>query len=226
MNRFNRDSIVSLIVSLVLAWITEFPFPYRITIGIPTIQFHPLNFLIDFVFWFLVSLTILSVIDWAVIRDEHRNKQASRIEASLGVSFATGVVAVLGTLYGLQFAYGEVNDFIGIIPGLAAAAAIAYFVIFTKSFGSSIKGALLRLGRNLLVALLGGFVFTLATSSFYGNALFSLSGSEFWNYLHFLTTGILLLWFSVALIVTSAFNIYYSQSQRADSQSETLAKSA
>ncbi|MDG6907690.1 MAG: hypothetical protein JRN20_18105 [Nitrososphaerota archaeon] len=145
----------------------------------------------------------------------------------MGVSFATGVIVLLGTLYGLQFARREADYGIGIMPVWAALAAIAYFMISTKLFGADTKETLLRLGRNLLVALLGGFIFTLATSSFYGDVLFSLSGSEFWNYFEFLMTGILLLWFSIAYIIANAFNICYSKRDQVDRQSsETLAKSA
>lgn len=229
MNRFYRDSIVSSIVSLVLAWITQFPLPYRVVLLLPTcngcqepIQIHPLNFLIDFAFWLVISLSILSIIDYDFIRDnEQLNKKASLIEASLGVSFAVGVIVLLGTLYSLQFVFGNVDPLGFSIPVWITAAAITYLVISTRSLGCEIKGALLRLGRNFLVALLGGFIFTLATSSFYSNEPFY----DFWAYMRFLMTGILVLWFSVAFVVVCAFNVYYSRRERVDKQSETLAKS-
>ncbi len=227
MNRFYRDTIISSIVSIVLSWITQFPFPYRVVLLVPTcngctepIQIHPLNFLIDFAFWLAISLSILSIIDWYFIRgDERRNRQASRIESSLGVSFAAGVVFVLGTLYGMEFAFGDINNLGWIIPVWIGVAAIAYYVISIKSLGASIKWTLLRLGRNSLVALLGGgFVFTLVVSPLYGTPLFSPYGSVFWAYF--------VLWSSVAFVVVCAFNIYYSRSERADKQSETFARSA
>ena len=129
---------------------------------------------------------------------------------SLGVSIGLGVAILLGTLYGLQIVFGNADYLLGVLPALSVGGAIFYAVSSRASDRGSFNGMFLRLARNILVALLGGFTFTTATSSSYGSVLFSLSGMDFWMYMQFLLMGPLLLWTCIAFLITTIFSLHYS----------------
>ena len=139
-------------------------------------------------------------------------QQVSRILPSLGLSIIAGVIAAFVInifLATFGFFNGSVSESAiqSVIFGWAFVTAILYAVFSVRSFRYSIWGAMLRLGRNILVALIAGFLFTIVTSASYSNILF-------FDNMSFLMNHILPLWFFVALVVVSVFSLDYARRQR------------
>lgn len=151
--------------------------------------------------------------------------------ASLVLSIVAGVIAfaililssfvfINATFCAVQSAYLD----------LSFVTTILYVIFSVKSLRYNISEAMRKLGRNILVAVLGGFLFTIATQAYYGVNLFTGMDCQpfhqdtvglavcphhaFWQGFYFLMTHILPLWSFVALVVVSVFSLDYARRQR------------
>jgi hypothetical protein len=139
--------------------------------------------------------------------------KAKRALQSLGVSIGVGIGVLLGGLYSLQWLFGVVNSIQILLLGCALVAAILYVSFSIRSFAYSVKGAGLRVVRNSLIAVLAGFLFTIATSAYYTgegvNVFFTRFG--FWSQFQTLMTGVFPLWSSMAFVIVSVFSFDYAR---------------
>lgn len=144
-------------------------------------------------------------------------EQLTRILVSLGLSIVAGVIAGFAMINFLEI-FGLINDGEGVIRGVifswAIVTAILYVVLSVRSLKQGEWGITVRLGRNIVVAVLGGFLFTIATGNSYSNV-------AFYNNLSFLTSHIFPIWFFVAFVITSVFTFDYSWRQRSSQLPKT-----
>ncbi len=140
-------------------------------------------------------------------------QKAKRGLQSLGVSIGVAVAVLLAALYSLQWMFGFVNSIQLVLLGCASLAAILYVPFSIRSFAYSVRGAALRVTRNTLVALLAGFLFTIATSSYYSSERVNVfyTRFEFWSQFQTLMTGVLPLWSCVAFLIVSVFSFDYAR---------------
>lgn len=219
MNRIYGIGVASLVLSIVASLVTSFPvqelpfqshyFAVATCVGCPPPHPNYLgNLVVDCIFWFGIFFSFFSVISSKTLRNDKRQRLAPlQILSTLGISVGSGALILLASLYGLQFIFGVANTIGLAMLGLSVIAAVTYVAFSVRAFRNDIPSALVRLGRNFLVSLAGGFLFTVATSGFYSNAPFY----EFWNYFQFLMKGPLALWSCVAFLSVTVFALDYSR---------------
>jgi hypothetical protein len=133
---------------------------------------------------------------------------------SLGLAIGSAFVVLLAALFGTQAILGVANNAPFALFGFAILAAILFVGFSMRLFKCSASIATTKLARNAVIALVAGFAFTIATSSYYvsdGMNILSRSGSSFWFYFHFLMMGPLSLWAPVAFLVVTVFSFDYSR---------------
>ena len=135
---------------------------------------------------------------------------ASSLGLSLGVAFA----GLLSALYITQWIYGVANNAIFVLEGEAALAAILYLAFSVRVLSYDLfPEAVLKFGRNLVLAVAIGFIFTITTSEFYNSGVnvLLMSGVPLRNELEILLTGVIPLWTSVAFFVVTVFSFDYAR---------------
>ena len=159
---------------------------------------------------------------------------------SFGISIVVGIITCgILILSSLVFTNVSFNAFQSAILGLSFATAIFYVILSVGWLKCSASVTVLRLGKNILVAVVGGFLFTIATETYYGVNLFTgmdcqpfrqyLAGEgmpvcphhAFWQGFYFLTTRVLPLWSFVALVVVCVFTFDYARRQRSSQRLQT-----
>ena len=133
---------------------------------------------------------------------------------SLGLAIGAAFALLLAALFGTQAIFGVANNAPFVLFGFAILAAILFVEFSMRSFKCSASIATAKLARNAVIALLAGFAFTIATSSYYvsdGMNILSRSGSSFWVNFHFLMTGAFSLWAPAAFLVVILFSFDYSR---------------
>jgi len=106
--------------------------------------------------------------------------------------------------------------------GSAFAAAILYASVSIRSFHSRVLGTLLRVLRNILIAVPAGFLFTIATSALYSHHPvgglapgYTILGIQFWSYFNVLfSVGDGPVWSCLAFVMVSAFGLEYTRRRR------------
>src|SRR5450759_42581 len=142
-----------------------------------------------------------------------RRQTATRISQSLGVSIGAAIAVLLGSLYALQWTFGLVNSIQLVLVGCALLSAILYVSLSVRSFTYGVRGAVVRVTRNAAMALLAGFLFTIATSSYYTGEGVNVFYTRFgvWSQFQTLMTGVLPLWSCVAFLIVSVFSLDYTR---------------
>jgi hypothetical protein len=151
---------------------------------------------------------------------------------SLGVSVGVCGAIILSAYAAFQFSPPSIalqfmplpftSGFEPLMFGSAFAAAILYASVSIRSFHSRFLGTLLRVLRNILIAVPAGFLFTIATSALYSNHPtyglapgYTILGIQFWSYFNFLfSVGDGPVWSCLAFVVLSAFGLEYTRRRR------------
>jgi hypothetical protein len=156
----------------------------------------------------------------------------SRALQSLGVSVGVCGAIVLSAYAAFQFSPPNIalqfvpfpftSGFDLLMFGSAFAAAILYASVSIRSFHSRALGTLLRVLRNILIAVPAGFLFTIAVSALYSNHPvgglapgYTILGIQFWSYFNvLLSVGDGPVWSCLAFVVVSAFGFEYTRRRR------------
>ena len=155
------------------------------------------------------------------------DQQVKRMLAGLGLSVVAGVITfAIFIISSFVFTTASLSAFQSAYLSLSFVTAILYVVFSAKSLRYSILREMLRLGRNILVSAVGGFLFTIATQTYYGVNLFTgmdcqpFQNTEglvvcphhaFLQGFYFLMTHILPLWSVVAFVSVSVFSLAYAR---------------
>jgi hypothetical protein len=138
--------------------------------------------------------------------------RVSRALKSLGLAIGVSFVVLLGALYGAQAIFGLANNAPFVLFGIAVLAAILFVGFSVRSFKCTSSRAAAKAARNVIVGLLAGFLFTVATSSYYDASLLSKVGSPIWwdNFQQVMMAPFWI-WASVAFLAVTIFSFDYSR---------------
>src|SRR5580692_10905657 len=105
--------------------------------------------------------------------------RVSRALKSLGLAIGAAFVVLLGALFSAEAIFGIANNAPFVLFGIAVLAAILFVGFSMRSFKCTSSTAATKLARNAVIAVLAAFVFTVATSSYYGLNVLSWSRFDF-----------------------------------------------